>query len=42
MWNPGTCECACNKAHIINEYRDTKYYSCEKLLIGKLVLEYEN
>ena len=41
MWNPSTCDCACNKAYKINEYRDAKYCSYEKLRIGKLVLEYD-
>ena len=38
MWNPSTCNCECNKACKINEYLDIKNYSCEKRLIGKLVL----
>ena len=42
MWNRNTCECKCNKACKIDEYIDTKNCSCEKRLIGKLVLESEN
>ena len=42
MWNTSTCHCECNKACKIDEYLDIKNCSCEKRLIGKLVLEYED
>ena len=42
IWNPSTCNCECNRACKIDEYLDTKYCSCEKRLIGKLVLECED
>ena len=41
MWNPSTCDCECNKACKIDEYLDIKNCSCEKNLIGKLLLECE-
>ena len=41
MWNPSTCVCECNKACKIDEYLDIKNCSCEKNLIGKLLLECE-
>ena len=42
MWNASTCDCECNKACKIDEYLDIKNCSCEKHLIGKLVLECED
>ena len=42
MWNPSTCDCECNKANKIDEYLDIKNCSCEKRLIGKLVLGCED
>ena len=42
MWNPSTYDCECNKACKIDEYLDIKNCSCEKHVIGKLVLEYED
>ena len=42
MWNPSTCDCECNKACKIEGYSNTKNCACEKCLIGKLVLEYED
>ena len=39
MWNHSTCDCECNKACETDEYLDTNNCSCEKRLIGKLVLE---
>ena len=42
MWNLSTCNCECNKACKSNQYLDTKNCSCEKCLIGKLVLECED
>ena len=42
MWNLSTCDCKCNKAGKIDEYTDAKNCSCEKRLIGKLVLECED
>ena len=41
-WNPITCDCGCNKACKIDKYLDIKTCSCEKHLIGKLVLECKN
>ena len=41
MWNPSMCDCECNKACNIDEHLDIKNCSCEKRLIGKLVLECE-
>ena len=38
MWNPSICVCECNKAFITDEYFDIKNCSCEKCLIGKLLL----
>ena len=40
MCNPSTCDCECNEAYKIDEYLDIKNCSCEKRLIGKLVLQY--
>ena len=42
LWNPNTCDCKCNKTCKIDEYLDTKNWSCEKHLIGKLVLGCED
>ena len=42
MWNPSTCNCECNKASKIDEYLNTKNFSCEKHLFGKLVLACED
>ena len=42
MWSFGTCDCECNKVKLMDEYLDIKNRSCEKRLIGKLVLECEN
>ena len=39
IWNSSICDCKCNKACKIYEYLDIKNCSCEKRLIGKLVLE---
>ena len=36
------CACECNKACKIDEYLDTKIFSCETRLIGKLVLRCED
>ena len=41
MWNPRKCDCEWNKACKIDEYLDIKNCSCEKRLIGKLVLACE-
>ena len=38
MRNPNTCDCECIKACEIDEYLDTKNCSCEKRLIGKIIL----
>ena len=42
MWNPSTCDCKSNKAYKIGKYLYNKNCSCEKRLIGKIVLEYED
>ena len=42
MGYPSTCVCECNKAWKIDEYLDIKNCTCEKSLIGKLVLKYED
>ena len=38
MWNPSTWNCECNKACKTDGYVDIKNCSCEKCVIGKLVL----
>ena len=42
MSNPNTCGCECKKACKIDEYVNTKNFSCKKRLFGKLVLVYED
>ena len=42
MQNPSTCDYECNKAQKVSEYLDIKNCSCEKRLVGKLVLECED
>ena len=42
MCNPSTCDCECNQACKIEKYLDTKNCSCEKLVIGKSVIECED
>ena len=42
IWNPSACDFQCNKACKIDEFLDIKNWSCEKRLIGKLVLECED
>ena len=42
MWNPSTCDCKCNKICKIDEYLDIRNCSCEKRLLGKLVLVCED
>ena len=42
MWNSSTSDCKCHKACKNDEYLDTKNCSCEKQLIGNLVLECED
>ena len=39
MWNFDTFDCECNKSFKIDEYLGAKNWSCEKLLICKLLLE---
>ena len=41
MWNPGTCDCECNKVCKVDQYLHMKNCSWEKC-IGKLVLAYED
>ena len=40
-WNPSACDGECNKACKVDEYLDTKNYSCKKHLFGKLDFEDE-
>ena len=42
MWNHSTCDCECNNTCKIDEYSDIQKCSCEKHLLGKLVLGYDN
>ena len=42
MRNLSTCDCKFNTACKIDEYLDTKNYSCKKRLISKLALAFEN
>ena len=42
MWNPNTCDCEYDKACKSDEYLDIKNCSCEKRLIGKLLLACED
>ena len=42
MRNPITCDCECNKACKTDVYSDTKNFSCQKHLVGKLVLQFED
>ena len=41
MWNSSTCDCEFNEACKIDQYFNIKSCSCEKRLIGKLILERE-
>ena len=42
MRNPSTCDCECKKACKIDEYLDTKNFSCGNFLLGKLALQCED
>ena len=42
MWNPSTCDCECNEAYKVDDYIYIENCSCQKLLIGKLVLTCED
>ena len=42
MWNPSTLYCECNKTWQNVGNQDTKNCSCEKDLIDKLLLAYED
>ena len=42
MWKPSTYDCGCNKACKTDECLYIKYFSCERRLISKLVMECEN
>ena len=42
MWKPRAFDCECNEACKIDEYLDIKNCSCEKRVIGKLVLACES
>ena len=39
IWNPGNCECECDKSCDIGEYLDHKNCTCQKRLVEKLVEE---
>ena len=36
-WNPGNCECKCNKSCDFSEYLDYKNCICKKRLVNKLI-----
>ena len=42
MWNHSKCDCELMQRQKIDEYLDTKNCSCEKRLIGKVVLACED
>ena len=42
MWNPSTCDFACNKACKTDKYLGITNCSCKKRLFGKLVLKRED
>ena len=37
IWNPGNCECECDKCCDIGEYLDYENCKCKKKLVDKLV-----
>ena len=39
IWNPGNCECECDKSCDIGEYLDYKNCKCRKIIIDKLIEE---
>ena len=39
IWNPGNCECECDKSCDAGEYLDHKNCKCRKRLIDKLLEE---
>ena len=39
IWNPGNCECKCDKSCDIGEYLDYENCKCRKTLVDKLVEE---
>ena len=39
IWNPGNCECKCDKSCDIGEYLDYENCKCRKKLVDKLVEE---
>ena len=39
IWNPGICECECDKSCNIGQYLDYENCKCRKKVIGKLVKE---
>ena len=39
IWNPGNCECECDKSCDIGEYLDYENCKCRKKLAEKLVEE---
>ena len=41
-WNPSTCDCGCNKVFVIDDYLNTKKFSCKKHTFGQLVLACNN
>ena len=40
IWNPGNCECECDKASDVGDYSDYKNCICGKKIADKLVEEY--
>ena len=42
LWNPSKRDYQCNKAYKIDEFLDITNCYCEKHLIGKLLVEYED
>ena len=39
IWNPGNCECECDKSSDVGEYLNYKNCKCSKRIIYKLVEE---
>ena len=40
IWNPGNCECECDKASDVGDYSDYKNCICGKKIADKLVEEF--
>lgn len=41
-WNPGTCECECNREFRTGKCLDLKNCKCQKRIFDKLILHCEN